>query len=217
MCAVTESAYRAMTDYILSTESQSDALRDARKDAEEFGIDVVDVCTGSFLSLLGAQAARGGEPSVIAVTPAAGVTGLYLFEGMGDVGHLTCIDPELEHQKLARSAFRAAGIAPSRYRFLPSLPLEVMDRLAYNSYDIVCADVAQQDFQALIDAAWPLLAPKGMIVLTSSLLDGTVADQSRTDRETAAARSVDEALRDRDDALVTRFPLAGGLTVVTKR
>ena len=214
---MTETAYRALTDYIRSTAVTSESLQAATEGAAEFGVPTLDAISGSVLTLLGSQAARGAEPSAIAVTPAAAVVGLHLFEGMGPAGHLTCIDPELEHQKLARRSFTEAGIAASRFRFLPSRPLEVMGRLATNSYDIVYGDVAPQDMQAFVDSAWPLIRPSGMIIVAASLLDGTVADESRTDRDTAAARALDDQLRDYHDALVTRLPLAGGLSIISKR
>ena len=45
---------------------------------------------------------------------------------------------------------------------------------------------------------------------------GTLADASRTDRDTAAAREADEYLRELEGASVTRLPLGSGLTLVTK-
>ena len=48
------------------------------------------------------------------------------------------------------------------------------------------------------------------------MLDGTLADASRTDRDTAAAREADEYLRELEGASVTRLPLGSGLTLVTK-
>ncbi len=91
----------------------------------------------------------------MAITPAANVVGLYLLAGMPDNGILTCIDPEAEHQRSAKTAFREAGYAPSRGRFLPSRPLEVMGRLANDAYQVIYADVAALELPAIIKAAWP--------------------------------------------------------------
>ena len=43
-----------------------------------------------------------------------------------------------------------------------------------------------------------------------------MADSSRTDRDTAAAREADEAARTLDGATVTRLPYGAGLTLITK-
>lgn len=210
-----------MSNYIESTSKASapDALSDAYAHAQEYSLAAPDYPTGQLLSTLAATTSRGRgqeKTQVVAATPAVAVTGLYLLRGLGDNGSLTCIDPEAEHQNNARELIRDAGYSPSRVRFLPSRPLDVMSRLANDSYQVIYADVAAPDLVATIKATWPLLSNRGTLVLAGSLLDGTVADDTRTDRDTASAREADEYVHDLDDALVTRLPLGAGLTLVTK-
>ncbi|QTH60786.1 class I SAM-dependent methyltransferase [Corynebacterium hindlerae] len=207
----------ALRTYIFDTTESTPALETALQHAEEFGLRVPDAITGSLLATLAAGAATPAASGAIAVTPAASVIGLYLLKGLGDSGHLTCIDPESEHQRHAKSCFQEAGYKSSSFRFLPSRPLEVMGRLANDSYQFVYGDVAPVDQRAFVDAAWPLLASGGVLVLADSLLDGTLADATRTDRDTVAARETDAYLREMPGALVTRLPLGAGLTIVTKR
>ena len=102
-------------------------------------------------------------------------------------------------------------------RFLPSRPLDVIGRLANESYHVIYADVPTMDLQALTKAAWPLLTHGGTLVLAGALLDGTLADASRTDRITTAAREADEFARSLEGAVITRLPLESGITLVTKR
>ena len=215
---VTDTAYDALRTYIESTTEIPEALADARRDAAEFGLTVPDEMTGQLLATL---AAATGSPSnstgAVAVTPAAGVVGLYILRGLGDRGTLTCIDPEVEHQSQARNVFRAAGYAPSRVRFLPSRPLDVMGRLAAGAYQLVYAEVAPVEMPAILQAAWPLLTPGGTLVLADALLDATLADESRRDRDTSAARETDEMARSLEGAIVTRLPLGAGLTLITRR
>jgi len=214
---VTTTAYEALRSYIETTSEPSAALRGARDHADEYGLPVPDESTGQLLTTLTAASAGSTErPQSVAITPAANVVGLYLLAGMPDHGILTCIDPEAEHQRSAKTAFREAGYAPSRGRFLPSRPLEVMGRLANDAYQVIYADVAALELPAFIKAAWPLLHQGGTLVLANSLLDGTLADVSRTDRDTAAAREADEYLRELEGANVTRLPLGSGVTLVTK-
>ncbi len=47
------------------------------------------------------------------------------------------IDPEAEHQAMAKATCREAGVATTRARFLPSRPLEVMGRLATDAYQLI--------------------------------------------------------------------------------
>ena len=77
--------------------------------------------------------------------------------------------------------------------------------------------IRDRDMPALINAAFPLLRKNGTLVLANSLLDGTLADTTRSDRDTAAAREADELARSLEDAVVTRLPLGSGLTLITKR
>lgn len=214
---VTDTAYDALRSYIESTSEIPDALAGARRDAEEFGLSVPDEMTGQLLATLAASTASEKSTGAVAVTPAAGVVGMYILRGLGKRGTLTCIDPEVEHQTQARSAFREAGFAPSRVRFLPSRPLDVMSRLAAGSYQLVYAEVPPVELPAILDAAWPLLTPGGTLVLADSLLDATLADDSRRDRATLAAREADDIARNLEGALVTRLPLGAGMTLITRR
>lgn len=207
----------SLRSYILDTAEASDALEAALQHSEEFRLHSPDAITGSLLRTLAASVAASGDAGAIAVTPAASVVGLYLLEGLGERGHLTCIDPESEHQRHAKSCFQGAGYKSSAFRFLPSRPLEVMGRLANESYQLVYGDVAPVDQRAFIDAALPLLTPGGALIIADSLLDGTIADTSRTDRDTVAAREADAYLRELPGLLISRLPLGAGLTIATKR
>lgn len=213
---MTDTVFDALRTYIESTTDAPEALAEARHDAAEFGLAVPDEVTGQLLSTLTASTNAEKTAGAVAITPAASVVGLYLLRGLGDRGTLTCIDPEALHQKQARSVFRAAGYSPSRVRFLPSRPLDVMGRLATDSYQLVYAEVPPMELSAVITASWPLLQTGGTLVLPDALLDGTLADDSRRDRDTIAAREADEQVRSLDHALVTRLPLGAGLTLVTK-
>ncbi|GAB3696932.1 O-methyltransferase [Corynebacterium nasicanis] len=214
---MTDTAYDALRSYIESTTDIPEALTHARRDAEEFGLTVPDEMTGQLLATLAAGSGSDKSTGAVAVTPAAGVVGLYILQGLGDKGTLTCVDPEVEHQTQARATFRAAGYAPSRVRFLPSRPLDVMGRLAAGSYQLVYAEVPPVELPAVVEAGWPLLTSGGTLVLADALLDATLADESRRDRATLAAREADELARSLEGALVTRLPLGAGLTLITRR
>ena len=171
-------------------------------------------------SLLQTLAGTTGTQGAVAVTPAAGVVGLHLLAGLPEKATLTCIEPDAALQAGAKDAFKLAGHGASRTRFLTARPLDVMGRLAAQAYQLIYLDVAPRELQAVLELAWPLLSQGGMIVVADSLLDGTLADPSRRDRDTDAARAADdyvETLAADHGALVARLPLDGGLTLITKR
>ena len=182
-----------MTDFINATTDESDAMGFARDAADELGLTAPDELTASFLTTISSSYCR--DKSAVVVSPSACVSGLAILAGMGSNGHVTCIDTEAIHQRVARQAFTAANVRSNQYRFLPSRPLEVMTRLA---------------------EALELLEPGGLIILADILLDGTIANPARKDRDTAAARRLDEALRDREDIYLSRLPLGAGMVLISR-
>ncbi|GAB3080517.1 class I SAM-dependent methyltransferase [Corynebacterium aquatimens] len=194
------------------------AIAAARAEATERGLAAPSPVVGGLLSTLAASgAAAGTGTGAVAITPSAGVVGLHMLAGLPDKATVTCIDPDADRHARAKTSFRDAGYSPSRARFLPATPLDVLGRLAADSYHLIYADVEPVDMQATIDAVWPLLTRGGTLVLAQSLLDGTVADASRIDRDTIAARSANDYADSFEGAVVTRLPLDSGLTLITRR
>ena len=217
LVSVTDTAFEALSKYIESTTARGDALVAARREAEEFGVNAPDEAVGQLLATLTATATAGrADANVVAITSAANVVGLHFLDALPDKGVLTCINPEATHNNQAKATFRDAGYAAARARFLTARPLEVMGRLASDTYQVVYADVSPMDLSAVIDSAWSLLTVGGTLVLADSLLDGTIADQTRTDRDTAGAREADAKALELADAQVTRLPLGAGLTLITR-
>ncbi|MDO4610331.1 O-methyltransferase [Corynebacterium sp.] len=212
------SAHDALRAHAAATATVDEALSSARADATEYGIAAPDAADGELLAMLTSLAtvrapggAEGRGPAAIAITPAAGIVGLHVFAGMPVDGHLTCIDPDTEHQKLARSAFRAAGIGTGRYRFMPARPLQVMGRLAPGNYDFIYVDVPADHVAAMREAAWPLLGPGGVLVIA-----GMTYGDGPTEAVAQAIAAADESFRELDDALLARVPLGRGAAVLRK-
>ena len=211
---MTDSALDLMTDFINTTTDESDAMGFARDAADELGLTAPDELTASFLTTISSSYCR--DKSAVVVSPSACVSGLAILAGMSSNGHVTCIDTEAIHQRVARQAFTAANIRSNQYRFLPSRPLEVMTRLAARSYSLIYAEIAPADASTLVDKALELLEPGGLIILADILLDGTIANPARKDRDTAAARRLDESLRDREDIYLSRLPLGAGMVLISR-
>ena len=93
--------------------------------------------TGAALRLL---AATLDAKAVAEIGTGTGVSGIHLLRGMRPDGVLTTVDTEPERQQFARQAFRAAGFAGNRARFIPGRALDVLPRLADGGYDLVFCD-----------------------------------------------------------------------------
>lgn len=213
-CRVTTSA---LLDLITSTTVESDALQAARRDAAEMGLAVPDTATAAFLTAVAASKATAQGSKAIIVSPAPAVPGLAIAAGFGDKGHFTAIDTEPEHLSAAREAFALAGVPNSRFRALPSRPLEVLTRMTPSDYVLVWADVPPADVLAATEEIIPLLTEGGVLMLPDVLLDGTIADPTRTDRDTASCRAFDEAMQARDDVVYSRLALGAGMAMIIKK
>lgn len=213
---MTDTVYETLATYISATNEPNAAVDGAVTDASEFGLPVVDPVIGQLLASFAAALGAGEHTSAVVVSPTAHIPGSFILQGLGSTGSLTCIDPEAENQRRAKEFFRQEGIAAHRLRFLPSRPLEVLGRLAPASYSLIYADIRPTDMVAFINGALPLLKDRGVIVLGGALLDGTVADPTRRDRDTAAAREADEFVRSLEAVSLTRLPLGGGTTIIAR-
>ena len=218
MNRVTETAFLQMSEYIQDRSATDvqlqppfrDGLEHATAEAEENALRTPSLMVGQLLTTLAAStAAAASSQGAVVISPAAAVVGLHILRGLHEKATLTCIEPEAALQAEAKEAFQLGGFAPARARFLTARPLDVIGRLAADSYQLIYAD-----------AAWPLLTAGGTLVVAHSLLDGTVADPLRRDRDTDAARRADtflDELTAEHDAVTTRLPLDGGLSLITKR
>jgi predicted O-methyltransferase YrrM len=131
-------------------------------------------------------------------------------------GTLTTIDSEPEHQRAAREAFRAAGIAPSRTRLINGRAGDVLARLADAAYDLVFVDITPVELPQYLDQAVRLLRPGGAILLHRALMGGQVLDPTRRDPATVAVRAAARAIA--EDARVTSvlIPLGDGLLCASR-
>ena len=106
--------------------AEDEVMEAARLRGAELGCSPVMASVGAVLRLL---AAAAQARAVVEVGTGAGVSGLWLLSGMPSDGILTTIDIEAEHQRAAKSAYTAAGIAPQRTRVITGPALEVLPRL----------------------------------------------------------------------------------------
>src|SRR5699024_1001274 len=112
--------------------------------------------------------------------------------------------------------FKQIGIASNGFRFLPSHPLDVIGRLASTSYDLAIAECAVENIEATVAATLPTLRSGGVLLLLGTLLDGTLADAERTDRQSICAREADQYITSLAGVTAARLPVGAGATIITK-
>ena len=197
-------------DYV----AESNALAAARAVASELGAAPVSSGTGAALRMLAAVA---GARAVLEVGTGAGVSGLWLLDGMARDGVLTTIDVESELLGYARRNFAAAGLSSHRTRLIAGRALDVLPRMAARGYDMVVLDGDLDETPQYLDHAVRIVRPGGTIAFVHALWHDQVADPARRDARTVVAREVVNYLRDSDEFVPTLLPVGDGLAVAVKR
>ena len=162
----------------------SEQVEEAIHRGEELGAPSVGNGVGAVLQML---AAATGAKAVMEIGTGAGASGLWLLGGMPADGILTTIDLETEHQRAARDAFAAAGIAHQRTRVIAGRALEVLPRMTDGAYDLVVVDADKE------------------------------SDPANRDAETRTLREIGRTIRDHDQFTVSLLPVGEGLLVAVKR
>jgi predicted O-methyltransferase YrrM len=193
---------------------ETEVIEQARLRGEELGCTPVQPGVGAALRLL-AAAARA--KAVVEVGTGAGSSGLWLMAGMPADGILTTIDVDPEHQRAAKKAYAAAGIAPQRTRVISGPALEVLPRLTDGAYDMVVIDGDKPEYPAYVEQALRLLRPGGVLALDNMLWHDKVADPAARDETTTVLRDLGKSLRDDETLVPALLPTGDGLFVAVKR
>jgi len=194
--------------------AETEVIEKARLGSAELGCMPILPGAGAVLRLL---AAAAGARAVVEIGTGAGVSGLWLLSGMPADGILTTIDVEAEHQRAARQAYVAAGIAPQRTRVITGRALDVLPRLTDAAYDMVFIDADKAEYPQYVEQALRLLRTGGVLALDNMLWHDNVADPAARDETTTSLRDLGKALRDDESLLPTLLPVGDGMLAAVKR
>ncbi len=207
-------AFRTSWVFSEAYVAEDSVLAEARARAEEVGCAPIQAGGGAALRLL---AALLDARHVVEIGTGTGVSGVWLLRGMNADGILTSVDVEAEHQRHAREAFAAEGVAPSRTRLITGRALEVLPRLADASYDLVLADGAKDEYADYVEQAARLLRPGGVLAIDNALWHDRTADPAQRDPDTVAIRGAVTALQEDERFLVALLPVGDGLLTAVRR
>jgi len=155
--------------------------------------------------------------AVVEVGTGTGVAALALFAGMSRDGVLTTIDPEAEHQNIARRIITTTGVRQQRLRTIAGSPLTVLPKLTDGAYDLVLVNGDKLEYPEHVEQALRLLRHGGVLVVHHALLGGAVADPGDDADETLTVRDVLAAVADElADLTPVLLPVGDGLLAVVK-
>jgi predicted O-methyltransferase YrrM len=130
---------------------------------------------------------------------------------------LTSVDPDTEHQRLARQSLVEAGFGTGRVRLITGEALAVLPRLSDGAYDLLFCDAVRAENDDYLSAALRLLRPGGLVVFAGALGNGRVADPGARDPDTVALRELARTVRDHERLTPALLPIGSGLLVAAVR
>ncbi|MEY4900958.1 MAG: hypothetical protein RI895_1380 [Actinomycetota bacterium] len=205
--------HRASSDYAENWAGEDRIRAHARAKAAEIGCVAMGPGAGAIVRTL---AAAIDAKNVVEIGTGAGVSALWLLDGMHPDGVLTSVDIEAEHQLIAKDAISQAGIAPNRVRLINGRADEVLDRLTESAYDIVLIAAKPLDLNANISRALTLLRTGGVLIIDRALWNDKLADPAQRDPDTVAMRGAVQAIAAGEEFIGSLLPVGGGLLVAVK-
>lgn len=196
--------------FVESFSRESTVVRSAREKALEIGAAVVSPATGAILKTL---ARAMSATHIVQIGTSTGGAALWLLEGTGEAGHLTSIDSDGEHHRIAREVFSEADILPTRSRLITGRPAEVLPRMADGAYDIVVIGTSTNDLNPLLDQAIRLLRIGGCIVLLDAFGGGKVGDPAQRDAATVSRRLLVQRMGNDPRLTASLLPVGDGLVI----
>ncbi|SCX14142.1 O-methyltransferase [Candidatus Aquiluna sp. UB-MaderosW2red] len=192
--------------------SEPEHIANARRQAQELGVEPVTAGTGNQLALI---AAISNARSIVEIGTGAGVSGLWLLSA-SDESVLTTIDDEPEYQNVAREMFKQSGIAQNRIRAITGKARAVVGNMAEEAYDLVFIDIDPNDLEAVLEAAIGLVKKGGTIVVAHALWRDRVPNPALRDEDTTSLRNVIRNLGDREEFISSLSMVGDGLLVAVK-
>jgi predicted O-methyltransferase YrrM len=184
----------------------------ARKNGEEVGAAEPTAAVGNFLKFL---TQLTGAKSVVEIGTSSGVSGLWVLQGLPSDGVLTTIDAEREHSKIARNVFEEADIPSTKYRIITGNLIDVIGKLADNSYEVVITRDGMDLFE-VVQESHRLLRSGGLLVIDHALSGGKVADSTQRDPESISRRDTIKVIKEDARWSSTVIPIGAGILLANK-
>jgi predicted O-methyltransferase YrrM len=184
----------------------------ARKNGEEVGAAEPTAAVGNFLKFL---TQLTGAKSVVEIGTSSGVSGLWVLQGLPSDGVLTTIDAEREHSKIARNVFEEADIPSTKYRIITGNLIDVIGKLADNSYEVVITRDGMDLFE-VVQESHRLLRSGGLLIIDHALSGGKVADSTQRDPESISRRDAIKVIKEDARWSSTVIPIGAGILLANK-
>ena len=184
----------------------------ARKNGLEVGVIDPTPAVGNFLKF---ATQLTGAKSVVEIGTNSGVGGLWVLQGLPNDGVLTTIDAEREHSKIAKTVFEEADVPATKYRIITGNLIDVVGKLADNSYELIITRDAMDLFE-IVQESFRLLKSGGLLIIDQALSGGKVADTTQRDPESIARRDSIKVIKEDARWSSSVIPIGAGILVAHK-
>ena len=157
-----------------------------------------------------------GARHVLEIGTFTGLSSMLIAEGLGDHGHLTCLDIDPETGAIAREHWEAAGLS-DRITLQIGPAAETLASMTDAHFDLVFLDADKPGYIDYFDAVLGMLDEGGLIVADNTLLRGLVLDPETEDSNAKALREFNRYVTDHPAVEVVMLPVYDGLTLIRKR
>jgi caffeoyl-CoA O-methyltransferase len=163
-------------------------LAEMEEYAEAHHVPIADREVARFLEIT----ARSTEARrVLEIGMAIGYSVVHLARGMGEGGLVVTIEPSEEMIARSEEFVGRAGLR-ERLRIERGYALEVLPRLAGETFDMVFIDALKEEYAQYLELSLPLLREGGVVLVDNLLWGGQVAGEIRSPDQTASTQALRE-------------------------
>ena len=168
--------------------ANSGLLAEMEAYAEEHHVPIADREVARFIEI---TARSNGARRVLEIGMAIGYTVIHLLRGMGDGGEVVTIEPSEEMISRAEEYLGREGVR-GRVRIERGFALEVLPRLAGETFDAVFLDALKEEYVGYLEHSLPLLRVGGLVIVDNLLWGGQVAGEIRSPEQTVSTQALRE-------------------------
>jgi O-methyltransferase len=210
----------ALADYVddnwLRESAVKRRLREETARLPQAGMQI-SAHQGQQLSLL---ARAIGARRAVEVGTFTGYSSLCIAEALPTDGKLWCCDVSEEWTKVARRAWKEAGLE-SRIDLTIGPALDTLDWLLAQGLagqvDLAFIDANKDDYDAYYERCLKLVRHGGLILIDNVLWRGRVADPAQVDVDTVALRTLNAKLKTDERVDLVLFAVGDGMSCALKR
>lgn len=161
------------------------------------------------LLLLSIQAKR-----VLEIGSLGGYSGVWLARALPPTGKLITIEKDPRHARIAREAFKAAGLE-GRVELIEGGALDVLPTLS-PGFDAVFIDADKEPLPKYFDWGMRLLRRGGLLLCDNAFFHGAAVDESDRSGNALGVRAFNQLAANDPRLVATIIPVRDGLVVGLK-